>query len=305
MTENDLILHHYDASPFTQKTLRMLGIKGANWYSVETPMIMPKPDLVALTGGYRGTPVLQIGADIYIDNQRIATELESRIPQPSLCSNADLGLQMALGLWSDAFFRAALHMAIAVLNKDWSDEFEADRRALFPDINFDTIHEELPHARSQLRAHAYLLNEQLSDGRHFLMGENPTLADIHAFSVPWFTRAAMTEVNQLLNKFEYLLPWEERVAAIGEGTRNPITASEAHQIALACTSSSGVDIDPDDADELTAGQLVTIEPDDYKRGGVQGNVLIATANEIAVTHKNDAVGEVVVHFPRVGYRVSC
>ena len=34
MTEDDLIVHHYDASPFTQKTLRMLGFKGAKWFSI-------------------------------------------------------------------------------------------------------------------------------------------------------------------------------------------------------------------------------------------------------------------------------
>jgi glutathione S-transferase len=71
----DIILHHYDASPFTQKALRMLGLKKLEWRSVETPMLLPKPDLVCLTGGYRGTPVMQIGADIYIDSQRIAREL--------------------------------------------------------------------------------------------------------------------------------------------------------------------------------------------------------------------------------------
>ena len=53
----DLILHHYDASPFTQRVLRMLGIKGLEWRSVTTPMMPPKDDLLALTGGYRGTPV--------------------------------------------------------------------------------------------------------------------------------------------------------------------------------------------------------------------------------------------------------
>ena len=77
----DLILHHYDASPFTQRVLRMLGIKGLEWRSVTTPMMPPKDDLLALTGGYRGTPVLQIGADVYIDSQRIARELETRYPQ--------------------------------------------------------------------------------------------------------------------------------------------------------------------------------------------------------------------------------
>ncbi len=208
MNENDLILHHYDASPFTQKTLRMLGIKAANWFSVETPMIMPKPDLVALTGGYRGTPVLQIGADVYIDNQRIASELETRIPKPSFFKNGEQGLQMAMIKWSDAFFRPGLHMIIALQSKRWPEEFAADRRALFPDINFDTIEKELPYARSQLRAHADLLNTQLQDGRKFLLGDKPTLADIHAFSVPWFTRSTMLEVNELLEDLEQLSAWE-------------------------------------------------------------------------------------------------
>lgn len=304
MTENDLILHHYDASPFTQKTLRMLGIKGAKWYSVETPMILPKPDLTALTGGYRGTPVLQIGADVYVDNQRIAMELESRIPEPTLFPGGNSGLYSALVKWSDAFFRAGLQMVIALQSKQWPDEFEADRRALFPDIDFDTVAENLPHARSQLRAHAGLLDQQLSDGRHFLGGNQASMADIHSFSVPWFARASMPEVNELLSEFKWLPAWENRVAAIGEGTRISADASEAHKIAKATRSATRADIDPGDAQRLKPGMLVRIEPDDSKRGWVEGRVIIATSNEIAIQHENDIVGEVVVHFPRIGYRVS-
>ncbi len=304
MNENDLILHHYDASPFTQKTLRMLGIKGANWYSVESPMIMPKPDLVALTGGYRGTPVLQIGADVYIDNQRIALELESRIPEPSLFPTGEQDMLLAMIKWSDAFFQPGLHMAIALLNEQWSEEFETDRRALFPHIDFDTIDQDLPYARSQLRAQAQLLNQNLSDGRDFHLGEKPSLADIHAFSVLWFTRASMPEVNELLKDFDYLLPWEERVAAIGEGTRNPVDVKDAHQVAFESTSPTSANIDPCDAQGLSEGQLVMVEPDDSKRGGVKGEVVIATANEIAVKHNNDVVGEVIIHFPRIAYRVD-
>ncbi|TFH41515.1 MAG: glutathione S-transferase family protein, partial [Lysobacterales bacterium] len=48
-----LILWSYDASPFTQKALRMLGLKGPEWGWVETPMMPPKDELLALTGGYR------------------------------------------------------------------------------------------------------------------------------------------------------------------------------------------------------------------------------------------------------------
>ena len=63
---SDLILHHFDASPFAEKIRLVFGLKNLSWNSVELPMIMPKPDLTALTGGYRKTPVLQIGAEVYV-----------------------------------------------------------------------------------------------------------------------------------------------------------------------------------------------------------------------------------------------
>ena len=74
----DIILHHYDTSPYAEKVRTGLGLKGLAWASVELPVIMPKPNLTALTGGYRKTPVLQIGADIYCDSQLIMRELERR-----------------------------------------------------------------------------------------------------------------------------------------------------------------------------------------------------------------------------------
>jgi glutathione S-transferase len=79
----DIILHHYDTSPYAEKVRTGLGLKGLAWASVELPQIMPKPNLTALTGGYRKTPVLQIGADIYCDSQLIMRELERRHPTPS------------------------------------------------------------------------------------------------------------------------------------------------------------------------------------------------------------------------------
>jgi len=73
---NELILHHYPQSPFAEKARLMLGLKGLSWHSVLIPPVMPKPDLIALTGGYRRTPVLQVGADIYCDTALIARRLE-------------------------------------------------------------------------------------------------------------------------------------------------------------------------------------------------------------------------------------
>jgi glutathione S-transferase len=82
----DIILHHYDTSPYSEKVGLRLGLKGLAWASVELPQIMPKPNLTALTGGYRKTPVLQIGVDIFCDSQLIMRELERRHPSPKLLS---------------------------------------------------------------------------------------------------------------------------------------------------------------------------------------------------------------------------
>jgi len=48
---SDLILHHYPMSLFAEKARLMLGFKGLSWRSVNIPSIMPKPDLMPLTGG--------------------------------------------------------------------------------------------------------------------------------------------------------------------------------------------------------------------------------------------------------------
>jgi glutathione S-transferase len=75
---SELILHHYAMSPFAEKTRLILGYKQLVWRSVLIPPVMPKPDVIALTGGYRKTPALQIGADIYCDTALIARVLEAR-----------------------------------------------------------------------------------------------------------------------------------------------------------------------------------------------------------------------------------
>ena len=47
----DLILHHYPTSPFAEKVRLVLGYKQLAWKSVHIPPVMPKPDVLALTGG--------------------------------------------------------------------------------------------------------------------------------------------------------------------------------------------------------------------------------------------------------------
>ena len=81
---SDIILHHYEESPFAEKIRLILGFKRLSYRSVLVPMMLPKPDVIALTGGYRRAPMMQIGSDIYCDTALIAEVLERIQPEPPL-----------------------------------------------------------------------------------------------------------------------------------------------------------------------------------------------------------------------------
>jgi glutathione S-transferase len=298
------ILHHYDASPFTQRALRMLGIKGLAWHSVETPMMPPKDDLVALTGGYRGTPVLQVGADIYIDSQRIARELERRFPEPSLFPGGDVGLTYAMVKWSDAFFRTTLHISIALTAEHWPAEFRQDREYLFPDVDFAEVTRDVAHAKTQFRAHVGLLDRQLADGRPYLGGAAAGMLDVHAHPFVWVARNYFPELAvELMQGFEHVEAWERRIAAIGEGEREVITADDAFAVARSAEPEAvgGVKADPLG---LSEGAEIDVSPDDTRRGAVRGRLVALDWQEVAVQRSHEKCGDVVVHFPRLGYRIA-
>ena len=110
---SDLILHHYATSPFSEKVRLVLGHKRLAWHSVVVPMMLPKPDVIALTGGYRRTPFLQIGADIYCDSALICRVLDRLQPEPPLVPHTALGIAGVVAQWADAsLFWAAVPYAM-------------------------------------------------------------------------------------------------------------------------------------------------------------------------------------------------
>src|SRR5271167_1858419 len=124
----DIILHHYEISPYSEKVRIGLGLKGLAWGSVEIPVIMPKPDLVPLTGGYRKTPVMQIGADIYCDTQLILREIERRSPEPPLFPKETGCLGDAMGWWAErALFGVAVGVLFAKIVDQIPQAFREDR----------------------------------------------------------------------------------------------------------------------------------------------------------------------------------
>ena len=105
----ELILHHYDFSSYSEKVRLVLGLKGLSWRSVDIPPVLPKPDYMPLTGGYRRAPALQLGADVFCDSKRIIEELERRFSEPSIYPGPDVAVQRAviagLEYWTDSVLR--------------------------------------------------------------------------------------------------------------------------------------------------------------------------------------------------------
>lgn len=300
----DIILHHFDSSPFAEKVRLALGLKDLAWSSVEIPMVMPKPALTALTGGYRKTPVMQIGADIYCDTQRIAVELERRFPLPTLFPEHSEALSMALSQWSDAaFFQPGAGLSMGT-NSALPEEILRDRQAFFNFIDFSTLEQQLPHLYSQFCAQLRLVAGMLDDGRPYLLGQQPGWVDILAYFPLWMARGNIADAGKLLQGLSALQSWEQRIQNIGHGRCSKLTAEDALAIARASSSAAIPEIDADAWPRLALHTTVRVTPQDYGAVPVEGRVLRLTHSEVAIEREDPLAGKVVVHFPRRGYIVE-
>ncbi|MBS0579436.1 MAG: glutathione S-transferase [Proteobacteria bacterium] len=300
----NLILHHFDFSPFAEKARLVLGFKDLAWDSVQIPMVMPKPDLMPLTGGYRKTPVLQIGADVYCDTRLIARELERRFPSPTLFPDGNRGLSLALSHWSDtALFEPGAGLSMA-LTTQVPEAVLADRREFFTFMDFSRLASDIPHLSTQLRANAALVDEQLADGRAYLLGALCGWADITSYFALWMARTFVPAAQDLLASFARTHAWEARMRAIGHGRRREISAAAALETARTAMPEPGRGVDGSDPLALSEGDAVRVTPADYGRVPVYGTLVTLDTEEVAVRRSAAEVGTVVTHFPRIGYRIE-
>jgi len=298
----EIILHHYEFSPFSEKIRRILGYKNMAWRSVDAPMMNPKPKLTPLTGGYRRIPVMQIGADVYCDTAIIARELERRHPERSIFPDGCEGAAALLSLWADRqFFFAALPLSLVAAEQLLPPEFKEDREKMAPQMNFDRMRRALPDARNQVRAFCDLLARQL-EGSKFILGDSFSVADAAAYHVIWFLRGA-PDAKPLIRAYPSLVDWSKRLAGMGRGKETPMEADEALAIAKAATSETREQADPGDPNGGKPGDRVSILPDDYAFDPIAGEIVALSVQEIAIRREDPQVGEVVVHFPRLGYRI--
>jgi glutathione S-transferase len=305
---SDIILHHYPVSPFAEKIRLGLGIKGLAWKSVIIPMVMPKPDLIPLTGGYRKTPVMQIGADIYCDTQLILREVERRHPTPSFYPNGSAGVADAFAFWAEKFmFSPCVGVAFALgKNSDrFDDAFKADR-AKFSGRDFDIakMKAALPKLLDQLRAHLAHLDTMLSDGRKFLFGDKPGIGDLAPYHCLWFIAEHASPDAPPLKDLPRLRDWMKRVAAIGHGKPSEIDGKAALEIARQAKPETKAAADPNDPEGRKPGVMISVMADDTGRDPVTGELVSSSAQEIVIKRDDPIVGEVMVHFPRAGFIVS-
>ena len=228
-----IILHHFEQSPFSEKVRVVFGLKNIEWTSVLISRIMPRPDLMPLTGGYRRTPVMQIGADIYCDTQCIIRELERRFPEPTLFPKGYEGIGWATAMWTDrSFFQNTVNLVFGSLADQVPQDFIADREKL-RGAKFDVaaMTSAIPQMRDQFRAHVAWIEAQLADGRTWMGGDKAGLCDVNAYMNVWYVRAHLPNADEMLAEFGNTRAWEARMRAVGHGRSSEISTAAALAIA--------------------------------------------------------------------------
>ncbi len=272
---SDLILHHYPNSPFAEKVRLILGHKQLAWKSVFIPMIMPKPDLTALTGGYRKTPVLQIGADIYCDTALISDVLEQLAPKPTIYPEAAQGAARIVAQWADsALFTAAMAynfqpagvaQVFAGAPAEGVQAFVADRTAM----RGGAARMASSDATGTFKTYLQRVNNMLH-GPNFLFGDQPCVADFAVYHPLWFTQERTPAL-----------------AGIFDATPAPVP-SEVFQ----------------DDHGIALGSAVVIAADNFGLEPTEGELIAATRTRYTLRRTDERAGTVHVHFPRVGFTLK-
>ncbi|MEN9623852.1 MAG: hypothetical protein RJB17_647 [Pseudomonadota bacterium] len=306
---SDLILHHYPTSPFAEKIRLIFGYKQLAWKSVFIPMIMPKPDLTALTGGYRKTPVLQVGADIYCDTALICDVLEHIGPKPTIYPDAVKGAARIVAQWADsALFTAAMAynfqpagvaQVFAGAPVESVQAFVADRGAMRGGAARMASADAAATYKSYLRRLANMLH-----GQDFLFGAQPCVADFAAYHPLWFTQERTPALAGILDATPEVKSWMARMQAIGHGTPGKCSAEQALQVAQTSTPASLQGEVFQDEHGIALGSAVVIAADNFGLEPTEGELVAATRTRYTLKRSDERSGTVHVHFPRVGFTLK-
>lgn len=296
------IIHHYPQSPASEKVRAFLGLKGINWRSVIIPRVPPKPLLMPLTGGFRLTPVMQIGADIYCDTFCIIQELENRFPEPAMLPEHGTSADWTIGHWNDTeLFKTAIAVVFSDGLEDMPAGFAEDRLSLYFD-NADPatyFTDQLDMNLSTIRRFFSDVDAAVAD-QAYIGGASANVSDALAYYIAWFLRGRFSAGPELIASFPYLEAWETRVRGFGYGDIADITAETALDEARVATPDTGIRITSKDDLGLTIGQRISVRPEDDENAS-EGELITLTDERVSLQRHHPDIGDVAVHFPREGY----
>ncbi|WP_434560467.1 glutathione S-transferase family protein [Pseudomonas sp. R1-6] len=308
---SELILHHYPTSPFAEKARLLLGYKGLAWRSVNIPPMMPKPDLTALTGGYRKTPVLQIGADIYCDTALMARRLEQEKASPALFPEGREMIAASFAAWADSvvfqhavslvFQPESVAVRFAKLLPEAIKAFISDRAGLFSGGTATRLSAE--QAKHQWPTIMARLEQQLQrEEGDFLLGD-PSIADFAMAHPLWFLKGTPV-TSPLVDEYPAVSAWLSRVLGFGHGAPKEMSSEEALDVARNATPAALPDELFNEPNGFVVGQQVVVAATDYGVDPVAGELLFAGSEELILRREDERAGAVHVHFPRMGFSLS-
>ena len=303
----DLILHHYAGSLFSEKIRLLFGYLGLPWKSVEIASIMPRPELMPLTGGYRRTPVMQEGADIYCDTRVIAERLAEIAGHSAICRGF---AQNRIAEWADSqLFRIVVAVtfqprALTTMMSRLSDAdiaaFQKDRAELAkgapPITTFSAS-----AAEGHLKAYLDELDEWIS--HPFLFGNAPCIADFSIYHCLWLVQNNAA-VAPLLEGRIKVTDWRRRMAAFGHGRFQSMSRADALAVGRAATPRPPAGDASGLPSGLKLGDTAAVMPTDYGLIPVEGKLVSCSTREVAIERTDPDAGTVVVHFPRIGFVVD-
>ena len=303
---SNILLHHYPLSPFAEKIRLILGYKKLNWQSVHIPMYMPKPDVVALTGGHRRTPFMQIGADIYCDTSLICDVLEHIAPTPTLYPDAVKGAARIVAQWADSLvFPVAMAYnfqpaGAAHVLANWSPEdvkvFVQDRTTMRGGAPRMPAADAISMYKSYLRRLSHMLEQH-----PFLLGNAPCVADFSAYHPTWYTLRQVPPLADILDLTPNVKDWLLRMEKWGHGTHTDISSAQALEIAH---NSNPEDVSHEpfiDHHGIALGSQVVITAESFGLEPSAGELVAATRTRYTIRRQDPRAGTVHVHFPRVGF----
>ncbi|KAF9278744.1 hypothetical protein BGZ68_008362 [Mortierella alpina] len=321
MSKPEIILHHYQGSPYAEKVVAALRVRGIPWCSVSTSALLPRPLLEPLAHGYRRIPVMQIGNNIYCDTAVILEELERHYPNPRqgdvvvadmISSWVDKQLfnnvrdQMPWGATKEEQKASPLHAVFG------NPAFLADRSQLTGGrpINTDAIRKAQPFLLDQLLANLDSLEKALrgplarsksassvngqSEGGWIMGTRVPSDADCSVYGIIWWlmtTKRAPEFVTEAAypGVFTWYNQMNDYMKKYCHATLDQVKMSgeDALQIARSASTSANsgwtkLEDSAHPAEKRKAGEVVSVTPNDYGKVPVVGKILQITRHRVTI-----------------------